>query len=102
MWRRSGNAWLPPKTYLDSEGVNVLQVLCDLLDLVEQMNTAVAGHKHGAAPPPDTAGEFAAHAGAATALAGHLKPITGCPSRPYRKKGLIRLQIGISILPSTF
>ena len=28
-----------PKTWIGSEGVNVLQVLCDLLDLVQQMNT---------------------------------------------------------------
>lgn len=66
-----------PKTWLGSEGVNVLQVLCDLIDLVEQMNTAITGHKHGPTPPPDNAGEFAAHAGSATAMAGQLKPITG-------------------------
>lgn len=66
-----------PKTWLGSEGINVLQVLCNLLDLVEQMNTAIAIHKHGPTPPPDTAGEFTAHAGSATALAGQLKPITG-------------------------
>jgi hypothetical protein len=65
-----------PKTWIGSEAVNVLQVLCDLIDLVEQMNTAIATHKHGPTPPPDTAGEFTSHAGAATALAGQLKPIT--------------------------
>ncbi len=28
-----------PKTWIGSSGVNVLQVLCNLLDLVEQMNS---------------------------------------------------------------
>jgi len=37
-----GQRLLAPKTHLGSEAVNVLQVLCDLIDLVEQMNTAIA------------------------------------------------------------
>ncbi|WP_338522404.1 hypothetical protein NUH87_19920 [Pseudomonas batumici] len=65
-----------PKTWLGSEGVNVLQVLGDLIDLVEQLSTALASHKHGATPPPDNAAEFAAHAAQATALSVKLKPIT--------------------------
>lgn len=47
-----------PKTWIGSSGVNVLQVLCELLDLVEQMNTVIASHKHGATPLSDNAGEF--------------------------------------------
>jgi len=35
-----------PKTWLGSESVNVLQVLCDLLDLVQEMNTQLAVHIH--------------------------------------------------------
>jgi hypothetical protein len=66
-----------PKTWLGSEQVNVLQVLCDLIDLVELMNTSIATHKHGPTPPPDNAGEFSAHAGTARVMAGKLKPITG-------------------------
>lgn len=66
-----------PKSWLGSEGVNVLQVLCDLLDLVEQMNTAISVHQHGQPiPPPDNAAEFAAYAASATMLGGQLKPIT--------------------------
>jgi len=71
-----GQRLLAPKTHLGSEATNVLQVLCDLIDLVEQMNAAIAVHKHGPTPPPDSAGEFITHAGAATLLAGQLKPIT--------------------------
>jgi hypothetical protein len=35
-----------PKTWLGSESINVLQVLCDLLDLVQQMNLHIAEHTH--------------------------------------------------------
>ncbi len=65
-----------PKTWLGSEGVNVLQVLCDLLDLVEQMNTQIAGHVHGSSPTPTNAAAFTAARAAAQALGMELKPIT--------------------------
>ena len=65
-----------PKTWLGSEGVNVLQVLCDLLDLVQQMNVQLASHTHGPTPVPGNAAAFTANAGTATLLAGKLKPIT--------------------------
>jgi len=67
-----------PKTWLGSEGVNVLQVLCDLLDLVQQMNTQLAVHTHvpGPAPAPADAEGFAAKAVLARQLAVKLRPIT--------------------------
>lgn len=68
---------LAAKTWLGSEGVNVLQVLVDLIDLVVQMNTDIAGHVHQSSPPPTNAAAFAAHAVAGTQLNGQLKPITG-------------------------
>lgn len=66
------------KTWIGSEGVNVLQVLCDLLDLVTAMNTQLAGHTHvpGPAPSPSDAGAFIDNAAQANALVGLLKPIT--------------------------
>ena len=66
------------KTWMGSEGVNVLQVLCDLLDLVTAMNTQLAGHTHvpGPAPSPSDASAFTDNAAQATALVGLLKPIT--------------------------
>lgn len=72
-----GQRLIAPKNHVGSEGVNIFQVVCDLLDLVEQMNTAIAAHKHGPTPPPDTAGEFVTRAGAATGLGARLKTITG-------------------------
>ena len=64
-------------TWLGSEGVNVLQVLCDLIDLVVLMNTDLASHTHGPSPIPSNAGAFAGHAANGELLAGQLKPITG-------------------------
>ncbi|UBM24191.1 phage baseplate assembly protein V [Pseudomonas sp. p1(2021b)] len=65
-----------PKTWLGSEGVNVLQVLCDLLDVVEQMNTQLAVHVHGPSPAPNNAGAFTAAGTTTKALGVQLKPIT--------------------------
>ncbi|OEC32715.1 hypothetical protein SAMN05216600_11825 [Pseudomonas cuatrocienegasensis] len=39
-------------TWLGSEGVNVLQVVCDLIDLVQAMNTQLAAHTHVPGPTP--------------------------------------------------
>ncbi|MGY3325737.1 hypothetical protein [Pseudomonas sp. TE3911] len=71
-----GQRLVATKTWLGSEAVNVLQVLCDLIELVQQMNIAIAAHKHGPTPPPDNAGEFSTHAASATVQAAQLKPIT--------------------------
>ncbi|WP_061289567.1 hypothetical protein [Azotobacter vinelandii] len=67
---------IAPRTWLGSEDVNVLQVLCDLLDLVQQMNAQIAGHIHAASPPPNNAGAFSGNAATASELGGQLKPIT--------------------------
>ncbi|AZC59963.1 hypothetical protein [Pseudomonas chlororaphis] len=65
-----------PKTWLGSESVNVLQILGDLLDLVQEMNTQLAGHTHGPTPPPGNAAAFTADAAKAAGLTAKLKPIT--------------------------
>ncbi|MDU9391733.1 hypothetical protein [Pseudomonas sp. zfem002] len=67
---------IAPKTWLGSEGVNVLKVLCDLLDLVEQMNLQIASHVHASSPPPSNAAAFSAAAQSSATLAGKMKPIT--------------------------
>lgn len=64
-------------TWLGSEQVNVLQVLCDLIDLVVLMNTDLASHTHGPSPVPNNSGAFAGHAASGELLSGLLKPITG-------------------------
>ncbi|MGA9704821.1 hypothetical protein [Pseudomonas sp.] len=65
-----------PKTWLGSEGVNVLQVLCDLLELVQQMNLQLAAHTHGPTPAPGNASDFSSAAAKSLSLSGKLKPIT--------------------------
>lgn len=65
-----------PKTWVGSEGVNVLQVLCDLLDLVQQMNAQLASHTHGPTPPPGNASQFTTYAIQASTLTAKMKPIT--------------------------
>lgn len=65
-----------PKTWIGSEGTNVLQVLCDLLDLVQQMNTQLAGHTHGSSPVPGNATAFTKNSGFAASLALDLQTIT--------------------------
>jgi len=65
-----------PKTWLGSEGVNVLQVLCNLLNLVEQMNIQLASHTHGPTPVPSNAAEFTADAAKAKSMSIEMKAIT--------------------------
>lgn len=67
---------IAPQTWLGSADVNVLQALCDLLDLVEAMNSQIASHVHASSPPPNNAGDFSGNAGTAAGLARQLKPIT--------------------------
>jgi len=64
-----------PKTWLGSEGVNVLKVVCELLDLVEHMNLELAEHTHGPTPAPTNAGLFTSAGAKARALANKVKPI---------------------------
>ncbi|WP_123573778.1 hypothetical protein [Pseudomonas chlororaphis] len=65
-----------PKTWLGSEGVNALQVLCDLLDVVEQMNVQLAIHVHGPSPAPNNGGVFTSAGTMVKALSTSLKSIT--------------------------
>lgn len=67
-----------PKTWLGSEGVNVLQVLCDLLYLIQLMNTQLAAHTHspGAAPNSADVTEFTTRASATNRLLIKLTSVT--------------------------
>ncbi|MFJ2451373.1 hypothetical protein ACIOWK_06640 [Pseudomonas protegens] len=64
------------QTWIGSDGVNVLQILGDLVDLVAQMNIQLASHTHGPTPPPSNAPAFSGNAATAQGLSGKLKPIT--------------------------
>jgi hypothetical protein len=72
----ASQSYQAPKTWIGSEGVNALQVLADLIDLVGEMNAAIAGHMHGATPPPDNAAVFVVYQGKAEGLSINQKTIT--------------------------
>lgn len=61
-----------PKTWVGSSGVNVLKVLCDLIDLVEQMNIQLASHTW-ADTEPDGCQPVQRQGRQALLLAGQLK-----------------------------
>lgn len=65
-----------PKTWIGSEGVNVLRVLGDTLDLLEQMASQIASHVHGSSPVPTTAAAFTADAAKAALLSAELGSVT--------------------------
>jgi hypothetical protein len=65
-----------PKTWVGSEGINVLRVLGDTLDLLEQMACQIAAHTHGPTPVPSTAAVFTADAAKAALLSAELGSIT--------------------------
>lgn len=65
-----------PKTWLGSESVNVLQVLCDLLGLVQEMNNQLAIHTHGASPISGNAEVFQDNAAIVINLHAELISIT--------------------------
>lgn len=68
--------FIAPTTWLGSHSTNVLTVLCELIDLVEVMNTAIAVHTHAPKQPPANAAQFVAHAKTATALYADMDPLT--------------------------
>jgi hypothetical protein len=67
-----------PKNWMGSGTVNLFQVVCDTLDLLQQMNTQLAAHTHvpGPTPSPTDAAAFTVKATQALTLAAKLKPIT--------------------------
>jgi len=67
-----------PKNWIGSGGVNLFQVVCDMLDLLQQMNTQLAAHTHvpGPTPSPADATAFTAKAALSMTLAVKLKQVT--------------------------
>ncbi|WLG35331.1 hypothetical protein PSH85_06045 [Pseudomonas simiae] len=51
-----------PQNYVGSETVNIFRVLCDVLDLLEQMNLQLAVHTHGSTPAPSNSQNFTEYA----------------------------------------
>lgn len=53
-----GQRLIAPKTWVGSEDVNVLDIICRIIDLIEIMNIKLSVHKHGPTHPPDEADFF--------------------------------------------
>ncbi|RMP81176.1 hypothetical protein [Pseudomonas syringae] len=64
------------KNWVGSGSVNIFQVVCDLLDLVRDMNAQLAAHTHGPTPMPSNAAAFTTHAFKASVISDTLKEIT--------------------------
>ncbi|WP_448645612.1 hypothetical protein [Pseudomonas mohnii] len=67
-----------PKSWIGSGTVNLFQVVCDTLDLLQEMNTQLAAHTHvpGTTPSPSDAAAFSSKAARASTLSTRLKPVT--------------------------
>jgi hypothetical protein len=67
-----------PKNWIGSETVNLFQVVCDVLDLLQQMNTQLAVHTHvpGPTPSPTDATAFTTKASQAGLMNLKLKAVT--------------------------
>lgn len=65
-----------PKNWIGSVVVNIFQVVCDVLSQVQQMNTKLASHTHGATPVPGNTAVFLTHSSTAIQLGEKLKGVT--------------------------
>jgi hypothetical protein len=67
---------IAPKNHVGSVGVNIFRVLCDTLDLIEQMATELASHTHGPSPVPTQGAAFIADGVKAALLSAELRSVT--------------------------
>lgn len=68
---------IAPKNHVGSAGVNIFQVLCDTLDLIQELSTQVAAHVHPqVGQPPVNAAAFTADAARASVLSALLGSVT--------------------------
>jgi hypothetical protein len=67
-----------PKNWIGSSGVNLFQIVCDMLELLQQMNTQLSVHTHlpGPAPNPADATANIRDAAQAALLLAKLSPVT--------------------------
>ncbi|HAU4927234.1 hypothetical protein [Aeromonas hydrophila] len=64
-----------PRSWMGTEGVNIFQLLLQLMNVVEQLAAATASHTHGSGPAPGNSGTITGHGQQAKQLAGQLSPI---------------------------
>ena len=71
-----GQRLVAPKNWIGSESVNLFQVVCDLLDLVRDMNTQIAEHTQAPYQLPNNATSFTLASVTAKQQVAKLKEIT--------------------------
>jgi hypothetical protein len=67
-----------PQNWIGSESVNLFQIVCDTLDLLQELSTQLAAHTHVSGPQPSQGdmAAFSEKAAQALLLSRRLKPIT--------------------------
>ena len=67
-----------PKNWIGSAELNLFQIVCDVLDLLQQMNALLAAHTHlpGPMPSPSDSAQFHSNAAQALLIGVRLKAIT--------------------------
>ncbi|WP_085694492.1 MULTISPECIES: hypothetical protein [unclassified Pseudomonas] len=65
-----------PKNWVGSSGINIFTVVCDLLDLVQEMNGQLASHTHGSTPIPSNTAAFVQDAAKAALMSAQLRTVT--------------------------
>lgn len=65
-----------PKNWIGSNEVNLFKIVCETLDLLQEMNSQIAMHTHGSSPVPSNGALFSANAQAFITLSNKLKSIT--------------------------
>jgi hypothetical protein len=65
-----------PKSHVGSKNVNIFRVVCDTLDLIQQIATELAAHTHGPSPIPTQAAAFSSDATKAGLLSAELGSVT--------------------------
>ncbi|PHN24124.1 hypothetical protein AO393_17255 [Pseudomonas syringae pv. syringae] len=63
-----------PKNWVGSAEVNIFKIVCDLLELVHDMNTQIAAHTHGQTTAPNNSLAFIGCAGEVKLLFSKLSP----------------------------
>ncbi|GAB5342594.1 hypothetical protein [Pseudomonas fluorescens] len=67
-----------PKTWIGSETINMLQILCDLIYLVEKISASLKVHTHGVTPAPNNLDAFEIAEGVAKKLGRDMEGLVLC------------------------
>ncbi|MBV4459411.1 hypothetical protein KVG96_15765 [Pseudomonas sp. COR58] len=66
-----------PKSWIGSEDVNLFAVVCEILNILKEINIEIGLHVHGSSQPPSNAERFYENSNLAASLESELKEVTG-------------------------